>query len=83
MKKPIEHYDIFGRLIQVGDAVAAPHWNRNLAIFSIVKLTPKMVRIKRIGSNVEKTAYPEDTIKVDGPEVTLYCIKYSEKQRSS
>ena len=82
-KKPIEHFDIFGRLLQVGDVVAAPYWNSNLGIFSVVKLTPKMLRLKRIGSRVEKTSYPRDVIKVDGPEVTLYCIKHSEKQRSS
>ena len=83
MAAPITHCDIFGRLIQVGDAVAAPHWNNNLAIWVTIKLTPKMVRLRRIGHTVEKTAYPSDVVKVDGPEVTLYCIKYSEKQRSS
>lgn len=81
MKKTIEHRDIFGRSLAVGDFVAAPYWNRNLAIFSITKLTPKMIKIKRIGAKSDKTAYPEDTVKVDGPEVTLYCIKNSEQKR--
>jgi hypothetical protein len=76
-RKVIEHHDIFGRLLQVGDPVAAPYWNTNLDIFSVVKLTPKMVRLRRIGSKVEKTAYPVDVVKVDGPNVTLYILKNS------
>jgi hypothetical protein len=80
-KKPIEHKDIFGRLIQKGDAVAAPYWNTSLGIFFVIKITPKMLRLRKIGSTLEKTAYPVDVVKVDGPEVTLYCIKYSEKRR--
>jgi hypothetical protein len=77
MKRTIEHHDIFGRLLQVGDFVAAPYWNRNLGIFSVVKLTPKMVKIKRIGARAEQSAYPVDVIKVDGPEVTCYILKNS------
>ena len=76
-KKPIEHHDIFGRLLQVGDPVAAPYWNTSLGVFSIVKLTPKMVRLRRIGSRVEKTAYPVDVVKVDGPDVLCYILKNS------
>lgn len=75
IKKAIEHTDIFGRTLQAGDFVAAPYWNRNLAIFAVVKLTPKMVKLRRIGSKVESTAYPVDVLKVDGPEVTMYCLK--------
>ena len=76
-KPPIEHHDIFGRLLQVGDLVAAPYWNTSLGVFSIVKLTPKMVRLRWIGSRVEKTAYPVDVVKVDGPEVLCYILKNS------
>ena len=80
MKNTIEHTDIFGRKLAVGDFVAAPYGNTSLGIFSIVRLTPKMVRLKRIGGRTEKTAYPVDVVKVDGPEVTMYCLKHSEKQ---
>ena len=80
MAKEIQHQDIFGRKLAVGDFVAAPYWNSNLGVFSIIKLTPKMVRLRRIGgSRGEKTAYPVDVVKVDGPEVTMYCLKHSEK----
>ena len=81
VKKPIEHHDIFGRLLRVGDPVAAPYWNTSLGIFFVIKITSKMLRLRKIGSTLEKTAYPVDVVKVDGPEVTLYCIKYSEKRR--
>ena len=74
-KTTIEHNDIFGRLIQIGDVVAAPYWNKNLGIFSVVKITPKMIRLRMIGSKSEKTAYPVDVVKVDGPEVTMYILK--------
>ena len=76
-KKPIEHHDIFGRLLHVGDPVAAPYWNSSLGIFSIVKLTPKMIRLRKIGTRMEKTAYPVDVVKVDGPEVLCYILKNS------
>lgn len=80
MKAPIEHTDIFGRKLQVGDFVAAPYWNTNLAVFAVIRLTPKMVRLRKIGSRNEKTAYPNDVVKVDGPEVTMYCLKNSERR---
>jgi hypothetical protein len=81
IKKTIEHTDIFGRVIQVGDAVAAPYWNTSLGIFFVIKQTPKMVRLRKVGSTLEKTAYPVDVVKVDGPDITLYCLKHSEKRR--
>ena len=77
MTKTIQHRDIFGRDLQVGDFVASPYWNTNLGIFAVVKLTPKMLRIRRVGTNRDKTVYPINTIKVDGSDVTMYCLKYN------
>jgi hypothetical protein len=81
MKKTTEHHDIFGRNLQIGDFVAAPYYKRNLAIYAITKLTPKMVKLKRVGSRIESNHYPSDTIKVDGPDVTMYCLKYNKEVR--
>ena len=83
MPKEIEHYDIFGKLIQLGDCVVSPYYGRDLGVFTVVKMTPKMVKIKRVGSKGSgQNAYPFNTVKVNGPEVTMYLLKNSEKVKS-
>jgi hypothetical protein len=76
-KKETIHNDIFGKRVDVGDFVAAPYWNSRLEIFSVIKITPKMLRLRRIGAKIEKTAYPVDVVKVEGADVTMYCLKNS------
>ena len=75
MAKPaIEHKDILGKPIVPGDVVAMAYSN-SLAIAIIDKLNPKMVKVKRPNSTWAQHKYPQDLIKIDGPEAMLYLLK--------
>jgi len=73
------HNDKLGRQINVDDVVVAPYHN-SLMIAKVIKLTPKMVKVKKLVSKQswhcgEYNKYPEDLAIVDGPEVTAYLLK--------
>ena len=71
------HRDQLGRELALGDCVAYPASN-SLVIGVIRKLNPKMIGVKRIGTRgwgSEKNKYPNDCVKLDGPEVTMFIIK--------
>jgi len=80
MSKEIpEHKDRLGRTLELGDCVAFPDSN-SLQIGTIKKLNPKMVKVGRVGrSTWAVNKYPQDMVKLDGPEVTMYLIKNSSK----
>lgn len=69
-----EHKDILGREIGVGDVVAMASHN-SLAVAIVEKLNPKMVKVKRPGSSWTQNKYPQDLIKIDGPEAMVYLLK--------
>ena len=79
----LEHRDLLGRVLNIGDCVAYPQSN-NLAIGVIRKLNPKMIGVKRIGHTgwgSEKNRYPQDCVKLEGPEVTMFIIKHASKEK--
>ena len=72
-----EHRDILGRVIEVGNMVAYPDSNM-LKIGKVDKLNAKMIRIttgKEWRTTVLK--YSKDTVKVDGPVLTMFLLKRS------
>ena len=69
-----EHKDKLGRLLSVGEYVVYPDSN-NLRLGTIVKLNPKMLKIKPLGSAWDINKYPYDTLKVEGPDLTWYLLK--------
>ena len=76
-----EHRDKLGQELNISDCVVWPNQNK-LEIGLIVKLNPKMIKVKRIEppkrwqpSTWNK--YPEDIVKIDGPLVSMYIIKHS------
>jgi hypothetical protein len=73
-KPPPEHKDILGRVLSVGDYVSYPDSN-HLRIGKIDKLNLKMVRVTT-GREWRSTTnkYPKDTVKLDGPELTMYLL---------
>ena len=73
-KEAIEHKDILGRLIEVGDVVAMANHN-SMAIAIVDKLNPKMIKVKRPNSSWAQNKYPQDLIKIDGPEAMVYLLK--------
>ena len=75
-----QHRDKLGRLLKVGDCVAYPGSN-TLMIGTVKKLNPKMVGVARLGKNAwgPSNKYPSDLVLLDGPEVTMYCLRESAK----
>lgn len=81
MAKAIEHKDKLGRPLNEGDCVAYPTHN-SLEIGTIKKLNPKMVKVAKVGAKSwyagqGTNKYPEDIVKLDGEEVTLYLLRQS------
>jgi len=78
MKPTIQHSDILGQPLDVGDAVVFPASN-SMYVGTITKLNPKMVKVKRVGTKYswEQNKYPADLAKVSGAEVTMYLLKQS------
>ena len=80
MKPTPVHLDKLGREIEVGSCVAVAHHN-SLAVATVVKLTPKMVRIKiaNITSNSwyqgHHNKYGDQMVVIEGPSVTMYLLK--------
>lgn len=80
MKPTPVHLDKLGREIEVGTCVAVAHHN-SLAVATVVKLTPKMVRIKIANTATHAwysgvhNKYGDQMVVIDGPEVTMYLLK--------
>lgn len=77
----IEHRDKLGRLLQVGDVVCYPDHN-SIEVGTVKKLNPKMVKVFKAGVKNSRwytgsNKYPDDLVKVDGPEVSIYLLKLS------
>jgi hypothetical protein len=79
-KAEIVHKDKLGRVLAVGDAVCYPDRN-SLEFGTVKKLNPKMITVWEIGLHgtwyTGSRKYPQDLIKVDGPEVTMYLLRMS------
>jgi hypothetical protein len=71
-----EHKDKLGRLLKIGDFVAFPDRN-SLAVGVVKKLNPKMIGVGRIKSKYSQNKYPEDIVRIEGPEVSMYLLKNS------
>lgn len=72
----IEHKDILGNIIKVGDSVVYPNHN-SLKIATVKKLNPKMVNVVGVGRSWTDRKYPSDLLVVDDPKITLYLMKNS------
>ena len=76
-----EHKDKLGRVLAVGDAVCYPDRN-SLEFGTVKKLNPKMVTVWEAGIRsgswyTGSRKYPQDLVKVDGPEVSMYLLRKS------
>lgn len=76
MEKEIDHRDLLGQALQVGDYVVTNcKWqNKSLLFGRVGKITPKMLRVE---SNDKSTLrrYPREVVKVDGPYVMAHVLK--------
>lgn len=78
-KTPIQHSDLFGQPLELGDCVVYPRSN-SMMVGTVAKFNPKMVGVKSVGhswGNCNK--YPKELVKVSGAEVTMYLLKKSAK----
>lgn len=81
MVREYSHTDRLGRQLQVGDCVAAPH-RKGLMIATIQSTSPKMIQLCEVGKLAKSwgrkyySKYASDTVKLDGPEVTMYLLKF-------
>ena len=85
-KPIIAHTDRLGREIFTGDCIAYPAGN-SLEIGIVVKLNIKMVRIQPIKTthswySNEHNKYPDDVVKLDGPDVTFYLLQNQSSARA-
>jgi hypothetical protein len=82
VKAIVEHKDKLGRILNIGDAVCFPDRN-SLELGTVKKLNAKMVTVYEVGIQYKwytgSRKYPNDLIKVDGPEVTLYLLRMNTK----
>lgn len=79
MSKLPDHRDKLGRPLAEGDCVAFPSSN-SLCIGTIIKINPKMLKVKQLGATGYwargTNKYPEDLVKLEGEEVTVYLLKH-------
>ena len=69
------HKDCLGRLLKLGDCVAAAHHNQ-LIVAKITKLNPKMIKVTELGSKYRcvYNKYASECALLEGPEVTMYLL---------
>lgn len=79
-KEPTEHKDLLGNPITMESKLAVSHRN-SLKICSLLKITPKMMRVKPLfatGYWREEDGYlvyPDQCVVVDGPDVLAYMLR--------
>jgi hypothetical protein len=78
MAVEIQHKDVLGNPILSTSKLAVAYKN-NLYVCSILKITPKMMRVKSLKASYQKEmiVYPGNTVVVDGPDVLAYMLKGS------
>ena len=81
-KEPRVYLDKFSRPLSLGDYVVFPIYTRRLGVGTIVRMTPKMIRIAPLELKRnqwgfgEFMKYSEDCLKLDpSPALTLYLVR--------
>jgi hypothetical protein len=78
-KITVEHNDLFGQPLEIGDCVVYPRSNI-MMVGTVAKLNPKMIGVKGAGSRWgDCNKYPAELVKVSGAEVTMYLLKKTAK----
>ena len=72
------HKDGLGKVLTVGDFVAAAHHNQ-LLLATVSKLNPKMVQIKKVGRGSKMNKYGQDLVILDPKDLTMYLLTNSHK----
>lgn len=71
-----EKIDKLGQPLTLGCHVAVPRRN-SLLICKVTKISPKMVHVENVNKSypAEFKIYPQDTVRLDGPDVLAYILK--------
>jgi hypothetical protein len=76
-KVVIEHKDILGQPVSVGNYVAVSHHNM-MHIAQIVRITPKMMKVSTIGRyKSEIQVYSDQSVLLSGPDALVYILKHA------
>ena len=74
-KPPVQHSDLFGQTLEIGDCVVYPRSN-TMMVGTVARHTPKMTSVKSVGTRWgDCNKYPQELVKVSGSEVTMYLLK--------
>jgi hypothetical protein len=74
-KPPVQHSDLFGQPLEIGDCVVYPRSN-SMMVGTVDRQMPKMVGVKGVGNQwADCNKYPQELVKVSGSEVTMYLLK--------
>jgi hypothetical protein len=74
-KPPVQHSDLFGQPLEIGDCVVYPRSN-SMTVGTVAKINPKMVGVKGVSSRwADCNKYPQELVKVSGSEVTMYLLR--------
>ena len=74
-KPPVQHSDLFGQPLEIGDCVVYPRSN-SMNVGTVAKLNPKMVGVKGVSNRwADCNKYPQELVKVSGAEVTMYLLR--------
>jgi hypothetical protein len=79
IKFVIEHKDILGQPLAEGNYVAVSHRN-SLQVCQIMKLNPKMMRVKPVKGYYRSDGYliySEQCILLSGPDALAYILTYA------
>lgn len=75
IKEAPVHCDRLDNPLSIGDYVAFPQ-NNSLAIGTVVKMNPVMVKVLQIGRSSGTNKYPQDLVLVNQAHVTMYILKH-------
>lgn len=76
-KPPPEHKDLLGQPIITGTKVAVARHNQ-LRICSVVKLSPKMLRVEPVNAGYPQSGFQvfgHQTVVIDGTDVLSFILK--------
>ena len=92
MAKEYTHVDALGRSLKLGDPVAVPQGITTLMIGRITGMGEKQIRVVDLKESVwvtnwkgeevknqGKLRYPKEAVLLEGPDLTMYLLRYGTK----
>ena len=83
VKEEITARDALGQEILLDSVVAAPYTKSMLFIGRVVKISPKTVKVRRLGKSegwTEQKYHEEVVVISDNPATTMYILSHPERE---